>query len=75
MAAESHAEPFQTAEKTPMGSAITMLMRRANPASCSVAGSRCATRPMAEWPGHFHECPKSPWSAFPMKMTYWVCSG
>ena len=74
-AAESQAVPFMTADSTPMGSAITMLMRSAKPASWSVAGRRCHTRPMAEWPCHFQECPKSPWRALPRKMTYWVVSG
>ena len=74
-AAVSQAVPFLTADRTPMGSAITTLMSRAKPASCSVAGRRCHTSPMAEWPGHFQDVPKSPWSALVRKMTYWVVSG
>ena len=74
-AAVSQPEPFQTAERMPMGSAIRMLIPRATPASSRVAGRRCHTSPMAEWPGHFHELPKSPRTALLRKMTYWVWSG
>ncbi len=74
-AAESHTVPFMTADSTPIGSAITTLMSSAKPASCRVAGRRCHTRPMAEWPCHFQELPKSPRSALRRKMRYWVESG
>ena len=74
-AAESQTLPFMTAAITPMGSAITMLMSRAKPASWRVAGRRCRTRPIAEWPCHFQDCPKSPRTALLRKMKYWVWSG
>jgi hypothetical protein len=74
-AAVSQAESFMTADRTPMGGAIRMLMKSANPASWRVAGRRCHTRPMADWPCHFQELPKSPRTPLRRKMRYWVCRG
>ena len=71
-AAESQPVPFMTAASTPMGRAMTALMSRAKPASWSVAGRRCHTSPMAEWPCHFQEFPKSPRTALLRKMRYCV---
>jgi hypothetical protein len=74
-AAESQTLSLNTADSTPIGSAMTMLMRRAKPASCSVAGRRCQTSPIAVCPCHFQEWPKSPRTAFERKIAYWVGRG
>ena len=71
-ATESQTVPFMTADRTPTGNAMATLMSKANPASWSVAGKRSQTRLMAEWPCHFQEFPKSPWTALPRKIAYWT---
>ena len=46
-ATRSHTVPLYTADPTPMGKAIRMLISSAKPASSRVAGSRSHTRPIA----------------------------
>jgi len=60
LAAASQPVSFATAARTPMGTAIRALMSKAKPASSKVAGRRSMTRPMADWPWYFRDCPKSP---------------
>ena len=62
--------PFFTAETTPIGTAISTLKSRANPASWRLAGSASPMRPIAVCPWNLMESPKLSCRAFHTKRKY-----